>query len=154
MSEEKLWDDLRDGMSARWHHQRHEDKYSKGIPDVSYGIAGLADGWIELKYVEKFPANPGKEGWDFGYRHFTADQRNWLTLRRKYGQGRVFLMCRFGDKVTAIWDWRKLAPLLGRASLNEILAAASAQWWHGPIDCTELEQVLASNRVIKPRFRA
>lgn len=149
--EQKLWDDVRVCMTGRWHAQRHEDRYSTGIPDVSYGIGRKADGWIELKVIKRMPAFCDKP-WDFSYDHFTADQRNWLDLRHKHGTGRVFLMCRFAEAGTVAWKWDRVRPLLGTQPLERIIRAANAQWWHSPIDPSELEQVLTSSRVIPPRF--
>lgn len=152
--EQKLWDDVRDSMVGRWHAQRHEDKYSKGIPDVSFGIQKRSEGWIELKVLRALPSAIGSDKpWDFSYDHFPGEQRNWLTERSKHGLGRVFLMCRFGDTGTLIWNWSRVNKLLGQAPLDRIIRAASAQWWHSPIDPEELERVLADNRVIEPRYK-
>lgn len=152
MSEDKLWDDTRDGMTGRWHAQRHEDKYSKGIPDVSFGIQKKAEGWIELKFLPRLPNMDGRP-WDFKYDHFYPEQRNWAEQRTKHGPGRVFLLCRFGTELTAIWNWNRVRALLGQAPLDTIIKAANAQWWHGQIDFEELEHVLANNRIIQPRYK-
>lgn len=153
MSESLLWDRIRDGMSSRWHAQRHEDKYSTGIPDVSYGIGRRGEGWIELKFLKTYPRTGEDQPWDFKLDHFTPEQRNWLTQRSKHGTGRVFLLCQFGDTVTGIWQWPKLREVLGKQPLHEIEKAASALWWHCPIDFTELSSVLADNRKIPCRYR-
>lgn len=152
MSEDKLWEDIRDGMATRWHAQRHEDKYSKGIPDVSFGIAKRTDGWVELKFLPRLPTFSDKP-WDFRLDHFTPEQRNWAEMRTKHGPGRVFLLCRFGSELTVIWNWSRIRGLLGQATLDTVIRAANAQWWHGAIDCDELTNVLANNRVIQPRYR-
>jgi len=152
VSEADLWDRTRDGMGPRWHAQRHEDKHSKGIPDVSYGIARRAEGWIELKFLKRYPIKV-EEPFDFKLDHFIPEQRNWLTLRRRHGLGRVFLMCQFGDTLTAIWDWRNLEPLLGKAPIGKIEQAASGLWWHGPVDYEELSSILADNRKIPCRYK-
>lgn len=150
MSEAKLWEDVRDGMTTRWHAQRHEDKYSKGIPDVSFGIGRKADGWVELKYLPAWPS--GSRPWDFSFDHFTAEQRNWLEMRLRHGTGRVFMLCGFGPQGAAIWNWARLRDKLGLVAFDEILRASNAQWQHG-IDYEELTNVLANNRIIAPRFR-
>jgi len=153
--EQQLWDDIRGAMVGRWHAQRHEDRYSTGIPDVSFGIGRRSDGWVELKYLPKWPASrmACNKPWDFSYDHFTAEQRNWMSLRARHGTGRVFLICRFGDTCTLVWNWARIEKLLGVAPLDKVVKAASAQWWHAPIDPEELEQVLSGNRIIPPRFR-
>jgi hypothetical protein len=153
VSEHHLWDRLRDGMATRWHAQRHEDKHSKGIPDVSYGIGRRGDGWIELKYLKQYPRDDHEAAWDLKLDHFTVEQRNWLSQRAKHGTGRVFVMCQFGNTMTGIWQWNKLAPLLGKKSLYEIEKAASGIWWHGPINFAELTLILGENRVIPCRYR-
>lgn len=118
MSEAQLWDKVRNAMGGRWHAQRHEDKHSKGIADVSYGVAG-ADGWIELKVVERFETNPDGM-WDFSLHKFPPEQRNWLRQRAKFGSGRVFLMSSFGDKLILMWRWSDLQPLLAIRRFAEI----------------------------------
>jgi hypothetical protein len=152
VSEAKLWEDIQQGMTARWHCQRHEDKYSTGIPDVSFGIQKRSEGWIELKWLNRLPEFNGKP-WDFKYDHFTSDQRNWLEMRTRHGGGRVFLLCRFGADLTCVWNWNRVRTLLGAAPLEDIIKAANAQWWHSGIDFEELEHVLANNRIIQPRYR-
>lgn len=150
--EQILWDDIREGMTARWHPQRHEDRFSTGIPDVSYGIQKLTDGWVELKYLRRLPEFSSKP-WDFRLDHFTPEQRNWAEMRTRHGTGRVFLLCRFGEELTAIWNWSRIRGLLGQATLDTVIRAANAQWWHSPIDFAELELVLARNRVVEPRYK-
>lgn len=77
-----FWDFLNDKMGNRWDVQRHEDKYSVGIPDLSYGINGV-NGWIELKACPKWPTK--------GIPYYTPAQANWLTARGKKG-GRCFIL--------------------------------------------------------------
>ena len=152
MSEAKLWGDIQSGMVARWHAQRHEDKHSTGIPDVSFGIGRRSEGWVELKYLPEMPNLSSNKPWDFKYDHFTSDQRNWLELRLRHGTGRLFLLCRFGDDLTALWNWERMRLRLGVQPLRDIINAANAQWWHG-VDFGELENVLTNSRVIPPRFK-
>ena len=70
-------------MSPYWAAQRHEDKHTKGIPDVSYSMNGV-NGWIELKTVEV-----GKAG-KVSIPHFTTEQRQWLKRHGRRG-GHCFL---------------------------------------------------------------
>ena len=76
MSEKALWKAVRTGMKGRWHATRHEDKLTLGIPDVSYGMNGVA-GWIELKFVSKPPARGGA----VAVPHFSKEQRRWMLSR-------------------------------------------------------------------------
>ncbi len=90
MSEESMWTYIRTRMGKSWDAQRHEDKNSLGIPDVSYGINGI-NGWIELKNIDKYPKR-GK----IRLTHFTREQRFWLKNRQKYG-GNCWLLLRIAQ---------------------------------------------------------
>ncbi|MBT9158767.1 MAG: hypothetical protein DDT26_00014 [Dehalococcoidia bacterium] len=152
--EQKLWDDIRDAMVGRWHAQRHEDRYAQGVPDVSFGLGRTTEGWIELKCLGSWPGFHRPGPWNFANHHLTPEQRNWMDQRIKHGLGRVFLVCRFGDEATLIWRWAALAPLLGVGTIQEIAAAASAQWWHGPIDGEDLFKVIKNCVKIPVRVSA
>lgn len=78
--EKALWNYVSAGMNNRWDCQRHEDRYSKGIPDVSYGINGV-NGWIELKISKQGKVNISQE------------QINWAISRGSRG-GRCFVLIR------------------------------------------------------------
>lgn len=52
--ERRLVDSVCRLMGLRWHVQRHEDKYSTGIADLSYACKGV-DGWLEAKVLPKWP---------------------------------------------------------------------------------------------------
>jgi hypothetical protein len=77
-------------MGTRWDAQSHEDKYSSGIPDLSYGANGI-NGWIELKHIKSWkgdrPVKPDK---------YTVIQVNWLNKRQKCG-GHCFIMIKIAD---------------------------------------------------------
>ena len=52
-------------MGGRWHHQRHEDKYSSDVPDISFAYMDH-HGWIELKTAkdnEVIKLRPGQINW-------------------------------------------------------------------------------------------
>ena len=70
-----------------FHLQRHEDSFSVGIPDVSFGVDNV-NGWIELKDDVAFPLE---------YKtHFQPQQPPWLTSRGRAG-GNCFVLHRLGD---------------------------------------------------------
>ncbi len=81
-----MWQNLRDWIGGLWDAQRHEEKFASGIPDVSFGAAGVG-GWIELKVLPKWPAldKPVK------IEHLTPQQKNWLWLRGN-AAGRCWLL--------------------------------------------------------------
>ena len=85
--EHKYWNKyIEPRMRTAWDAQRHEDKISLGIPDVSFGICSSnfekINGWIELKYVKEYPK---RETTPVKLPHFTPFQRNWLKKRQRYG---------------------------------------------------------------------
>lgn len=83
-----------------WHLQRHEDKLSTGIADVSYAGEGM-DGWMELKVCKSGP-------WLKGLK---AHQKAWLTKRGKAGSGRVFVVVwvkNTKENTLAMYRWDRL----------------------------------------------
>jgi len=128
MSERLLWDYLRKGMGPLWEAQRHEDSLSIGIPDVSYAITH--HGWIELKYRAEPPKRPNSP---LTIKHFTADQRNWLTRFGKKA-GRCWILLQV-DKTYMLFSWGKVQRV-GAVSYAEHLKMAE-RVWVGGIDWEE-----------------
>lgn len=77
--ENRLKQYLVDIVGTRWDVQSHEDRFSLGIPDLSYGARGV-NGWIELKQVRKWPKRAET---NVDLSHFTSNQVNWLRRRGK-----------------------------------------------------------------------
>ena len=98
--EQKQWQYLSTIMAGKWNAQRHEDKYSAGVPDVSYSMNGV-DGWIELKTIESWPKNIKTT---INIPHLKAGQVNWLEEFGKAGSGRMFLLLSVGE-VQCSSDW-------------------------------------------------
>jgi hypothetical protein len=90
--EKSLWEMVSAAMYGLWHVQRHEDKHSVGIPDVSFGMKNF-NGWIELKHLEKWPPS----GNIIKIPHFTPQQANWLFDRDLSG-GNCWLLLRVGNE--------------------------------------------------------
>jgi len=92
--EKDLWDKIRVAMGLSWSAQRHEDRYSLGIPDVSFAITFKGkkiNGWIELKVIGKMhDSNVIKVS------KFTKEQKAWLTDTSEHG-GNCFLFLKAGD---------------------------------------------------------
>ncbi len=83
-----------DELRGFFDFQKHEDKYTEGIPDLSY--AGYdVDGWIEVKYQERLPVRPGTP---LRLDHpLTTAQRRWLRRRGREGGGRCFVLLGLGS---------------------------------------------------------
>ena len=129
MSEARLWSYLRTGVGPLWEAQRHEDRHSTGIPDVSYSTTH--HGWIELKYLPKAPKRADAV---LKIEHFTPDQRNWLTRHGKRG-GRCFLLLQV-EQTYMLFSW-EVVPKIGRVSLPEHREMAR-KVWDQRIDFTDL----------------
>lgn len=125
-------------MGTRWDAQSHEDRYSEGIPDLSYGIDGV-NGWIELKQIEKWPqatdalAKPKK---------FTAAQINWLSRRGKKG-GYCFIAVKVGDRDYFIFTHHQAKTIAGGAT-KEWYFNNAIKKWHGSIKPDQLKEVLTN----------
>lgn len=79
-------------MGTLWDAQSHEDMYSEGIPDLSFGAKGV-NGWIELKQIAAWPVRPGTPAKPDRY---TPQQVNWLMRRNRRG-GSCFVMVKVGE---------------------------------------------------------
>lgn len=90
--EARQWRYLRDQMAGHWHVQRHEDKHSEDIPDVSFAARGV-DGFLELKTLAKWPVKPNTP---VRIAHLTGGQVNWMEERGAAGNGHVYLLLAIG----------------------------------------------------------
>lgn len=86
LSEQKMWDRLRDAMQGRWTYERIENKVTKGTPDVAFSMEGKR-GWIELKVLEAWPR---KRQLPVRIPHFTREQKRFLSLHHRNGGGGCF----------------------------------------------------------------
>jgi len=90
------------GLKAKgWHLQEHEDSLQSYIPDVSFGCSGV-DGWIEFKYVKKFPTTLAHID------HWTRGQEDWLINRGRSGSGHCYLLLGTPD-LHLVWRWQDLS---------------------------------------------
>ena len=90
MSEQALWQNLKTKMRGKWHVQRHEDRLSPGIPDLSFVCQGVA-GWMELKYMEAWPKRADTLT-DIG---LSVVQKAWMDAYVKHG-GLAFVLLQVG----------------------------------------------------------
>lgn len=98
--EQLMWDYLDDTMRGRWDAQRHEDKFSESVPDVSFACRGV-DGWLELKVLPSWPKQPGV---NVRMSHLRPGQVNWMEIRGKRGRGAVWLLLAVGTS-NGLADW-------------------------------------------------
>lgn len=116
--ERKFWVWLDAAVGPLWDAQRHEDKYSVGIPDVSYGTHKV-NGWIELKAYDKWPTS--------GLPHFTTKQANWLVNRGETG-GHCFILVRI-KKIILLFDWKVAYPLINHSCNRAIMELLAIKIW-------------------------
>ena len=72
--------------AAGWMTQRHEDKISTGIPDISF-VSPCSDGWIEMK------ATTGDRALKI-----RIAQVNWLCDRSRFAHFSGYMLCRADKK--------------------------------------------------------
>lgn len=135
MSEDAFKHYIIEGMGRRWDYQRHEDRYSEGIPDFSYALEGV-NGWIETKYVKSFPSDPKRE---LILHHFTPSQVNWLRKRGSYG-GHCFVFIQVGKEYFLFSSY--YARTLRHGANREFYTSNSVAWWENSIDFEKLAFLL------------
>lgn len=134
--EAEFWDYISAVMGGKWDAQRHEDKYSVGIPDVSYGLLGV-NGWIELKAYRKWPTN--------GIPKFTSKQSNWLKNRGKHG-GKCFVLIRIDDYIL-VYDHVDCHKLRDKGCGKEELKKLAIKYWAGVFVPKEFMEILAGGKL-------
>jgi hypothetical protein len=152
-NEQTFWKYLKLGMGTRWHAQRHEDKHSSGIPDVSYGILVTGrlergvNGWIELKTIPFWPVRPETI---VRVDHYTQEQRIWLKQRGETG-GRCFLFLKV--KGQGLWSSQSKtveyllfnyedAQRIGKDLTQTLMKIHALQIWKRKVNWDELREIL------------
>ena len=121
MSEAAMWDAIRPVLKEL-DPVRIESHMTVGVPDVNY-----SHGWIELKYMDRWPPRGGPLRVD----HFTAAQRAWHVRRRKAG-GRSFVLLKVGTSEWLLFDGAVAAVELGNATRERLYEICKARWTRKP----------------------
>lgn len=123
MAEHALWRTLQGKLRnvPQFIFQRHEDKFSEGIPDTSFSGMGH-NGWIELKFAAKWPVRATTP---LRLPHYTPEQRIWLREHGEAG-GRCWLFLQVGNEYL-LFDWRA-SQQVGKATRVELYNLAMAKW--------------------------
>lgn len=125
-----MWDALRPLMKGL-HPVRIESPITPGIPDVCWCM-----GMLELKYAKRWPPRGGPLRID----HFTPEQRNWLTARRRAG-GNAKLLLKVGESEWLLFDGLAAAVYLGHEPRERLYQIVLARWTRKPTR-KELEECL------------
>lgn len=118
-------------MGSSWDVQSHEDKFSLGIPDLSFGANGK-NGWIELKQIKGYPANPETL---MKPEHYTASQVNWIKRRGKKATNCFVLVKVADDYYLFHWVYAKHVRMGMTAGDYKTHCHG---FWQGNIDPQEL----------------
>lgn len=137
--EERAWRYLQRKGRRKWDAQRHEDRLSSGIPDVSFGARGI-DGWIELKALEAWPAREDTRV-DVG---LSRDQALWLSRRGDAGSGRCFVLIRVGSKEWFLFRYDDAMELASEKFTRDELIDLSLDYWGDGIDVEELVDAMVN----------
>ncbi len=122
LPEQLMWDKIRPALKALDPVRIESHLTASGIPDVNY-----SQGWIELKYAERWPPRQGPLRVD----HFTPEQRGWLVQRRQAG-GLAFLLLKVGRYEWLLFDGLVAAALVGEATRERLYTACIARWCRLP----------------------
>jgi hypothetical protein len=140
--EQKQWDAVARTMDRYWDAQRHEDKYSDGIPDVSFAYRGT-DGWLELKVIPRFPKN---EDHPISIPHLRPAQVNWMEKRARWGNGKVFMLLMVGDQPKD-GEWFLVSAMLTNSIYNKILTVKELRKYCPSFNIRELRSYLHRNMI-------
>lgn len=120
--EQAMWDSIGPVIKCLDPQRIESTLTGSGIPDVNYN-----HGWIELKYVKRWPPRGGPLKLD----HFTREQRGWLIRRHKAG-GRAFLLLKVGDNEWLLFYGFVAAIHLGRVKREKLYECCAARWTRLP----------------------
>jgi hypothetical protein len=98
-----------------------ENSILPGTPDVNY-----IHGWIELKYLKRWPANTDAI---IKIPHYTPPQKIFAQQRVRAGGTCWFLLCVERDWI--LLDGVAAANLINRSTRDQLVAASWGYWFNG-----------------------
>lgn len=133
MSEQQMWTTFRKRI-VHLDPQRVETRIDDGIPDVNY-----TGGWIELKYLPKWPRDPSAI---VKIDHYTPQQRAWGLRRWRAGGMSWLLLHVREDNSWMLFDGYTAQDLVGKAR-RELLDWNAAVSVKSPSDPALLHMLVA-----------
>lgn len=127
MTEKSMWEVIRRNMKGSWTVDRHEDRVTLGVPDLSYAMndgTRKVQGWIELKCIDKFNNDMNSVT---PIKHFTGVQRRWLKTRQEVG-GSTWLFLKVGRNTWMLFKGDVAAENVGRVSEYKLREVATGVW--------------------------
>ena len=138
MSEKNFWNLVRDNCPVNMH--RVENSVMRGMPDVHY-IRNGQSGWIELKYLAKWPSKRFASG-------LMLNQMMWNKQYREQG-GNSWVLIRIGKEFTGLVA--DAESLYGKPTIQEFMNLLT--WFHSgnfkKENWEELAQILMKKETIK-----
>lgn len=103
--EQQQWIKLKAATEKHIMWQRHEDRLSPDIPDLSFQTP-YGGGWVEMKTLDQWPARSTTA---VNLPHLKEGQVNWLQKRRTLGSNCWILLW-----VRSTGEWLLFAPAVGK----------------------------------------
>ena len=135
MSEAQFWRTLKKRLPSSAHFERIENLVAIGTPDVNFCWDGI-EGWIELKFVPKWPKYKGKI---ITKKLWKPEQRIWALKRIRSG-GKSFLFIQI-EKDYLLFN-SKIAEMDLEVISIEGLFEIALSHWHGSINIEEFKNAL------------
>lgn len=123
-------------MGTLWDVQSHEDRYSEGIPDLSFALR-LTNGWIELKQIK---AEPKTLAQIIKPEKYTSIQCNWIVKRQRKG-GNCYVFVRVGKNLYYLFAAEKARMVRDGMTIVDY-ERECVKSWKRSIDKHELADVL------------
>ena len=134
MNESGVWKYIKKGMEGRWDATRIESSAGNGVPDVDYGLPGIA-GRLELKYEPNWPKREGT----LVKLPLRPEQKIYITNRGKL-HGNVWVLFRVVDDFFIV-SWNQVD--LACEGWTRAQWIACAYWyWERRVDFTQLYRIL------------
>lgn len=145
LPEQKMWDRLERVMRGYWLADRVENgKSVRGMPDVYFTLPKeCVAGWIELKVISAWPK---KRETPVAVRHFTPEQKRWLSTRHRAGGNCWFLLHVMATN-EYIFVPGDRAPAVGDLTRTEIYVNSVAHF-HGIPRAETVKSILATGGML------
>lgn len=132
MREATFWRAIKTGLKNAANNQLFLQRVdAQNVPDVYYSIHGYC-GWIELKYIPKYPTR------QFSIKHFTPGQKLWLKQYKKH-LGTAWVLIRVEKDIYLIDAMHADNIQLKKEHLLKI---AFVVWYKGNVDYAHFIKIL------------
>lgn len=138
--EQAQWEALRRATDHRILFQRHEDKYSPDIPDLSFATP-MGSGWIELKTLDDWPARAATP---VNIPHLRPGQVVWAQARWMIGVNCWMLLRIVKTNEWLLLDPYTMSKILHRECDRGSVQSKARAYWVSTPDPTTFEIAITS----------